>query len=332
LSGNYAELRGAIAAGVQSYLPAADIVAMTTGLACPSAPLLRLDREKIEKRLKTCACLPSLRSINSALRELLNADERYTSHVAEIIRRDPSLTARLLRLVNSVYYGLSTPVNSIEEAVFYLGVRQIRQLVMVTPIIEDLQKLAGSAPFPWRKFWQHCIGTAILTHEMMEALPAPVGEMDYVGGLVHDVGKIAMAAAFPQHFDKIYGRGAQDARDLLAIENDVLGIDHSELGALYLKSHGLPDVLVDIARYHHCPERASHNGQLVAAVQLADLLVRHGQMGQSGTSIVVSEDDWLTASGWAILFPEQTGEDRTSVRASLKHSLDRLPTIMEGLV
>ena len=136
---------------------------MTTDVA--PAKTKPLSREQIEHRLKFCPRLPSLGSINSALRELLNADQRYTSQVAEIIRRDPSLTARLLRLVNSVYYGLSTPVNSIEDAVFYLGVRQIRQLVMVTPIIEDFQKLAGKSTFAWREFWQHCIGTAILTRE-----------------------------------------------------------------------------------------------------------------------------------------------------------------------
>src|SRR5436190_761397 len=118
-------------------------------------------------RVKGCARLPSLRSIDSALRELLNADQRYTTQIAEVIRRDPSLTSRLLRLVNSVYYGLTTPVNNIEEAVFYLGVRQIRQLAMVTPIIEDFQKLAGKSPFPAREFWQHCIGTAIITREII---------------------------------------------------------------------------------------------------------------------------------------------------------------------
>src|SRR5207247_3164117 len=122
---------------------------------------------------------PSLRSIDSALRELLNAEGRYTTQISEIIRRDPSLTARLLRLVNSVYYGLTTPVNNIEEAVFYLGVRQIRQLATVTPIIEDFQKLAGTVPFPWRDFWQHCIGTAILTREVTSAVRAPTDEVDY---------------------------------------------------------------------------------------------------------------------------------------------------------
>src|SRR6478609_3588016 len=117
-----------------------------------------LDFHQIENRLKGCACLPSLGSIDNAMKELLNADQRYTSQIAEIIRRDPSLTSRLLRMVNSVYYGSSKPIKNIEEAVFYLGVRQIRQLAMVTPIIEDFQKLAGNYRFGWRHFWQHCIG------------------------------------------------------------------------------------------------------------------------------------------------------------------------------
>src|SRR5271166_3808580 len=130
----------------------------------------RLERKQIETRLNGCACLPSLGSIDSALKELLGADQRYTSQIAEIIRRDPSLTARLLRLVNSVYYGFSTPIKSIEEAVFYLGVRQIRQLAMVTPVIEDFQKLAGNRNFPWREFWRHCIGTALMTREVVDII------------------------------------------------------------------------------------------------------------------------------------------------------------------
>ena len=305
---------------------------MTTSLACPSTSVCRLDHEQIDKRLKTCARLPSLGSISSALRELVNADQRYTSQVAEIIRRDPSLTARLLRLVNSVYYGLSTPVNSIEEAVFYLGVRHIRQLVMVTPIIEDFQKLAGRGPFPWREFWQHCIGTAILTREVIGVLQVPVDEVDYVGGLIHDVGKIAMSAAFPEHFDAIYRSGARGDADLIVVEQKVLGIDHAELGALYLKNHNLPDVLVDIARYHHQPERASHNAPLTSAVQIADLLVRHAGIGNSGNPAFVGEGDWLGAVGWDILFPEQADGGRALAQKSLERSLARLPMIMDGLV
>src|SRR5512135_976522 len=134
---------------------------MITLSEMPPVKVSPLTRNQIEIRLKGCPRLPSLSTINSALRELLNADQRYTSQVAEVIRRDPSLTARLLRLVNSVYYSLASPISSIEEAVFYLGVRQIRQLATVTPVIEDFQKLVGNSLFAWREFWRHCIGVAI---------------------------------------------------------------------------------------------------------------------------------------------------------------------------
>lgn len=291
-----------------------------------------LTSSQIEMRLRSCARLPSLGSISSALRELLNADQRYTSQISEVIRRDPSLTARLLRLVNSVYYGLTTPVNSIEEAVFYLGVRQIRQLAMVTPVIEDFQKLAGNTAYPWREFWQHCIGTAIMTREVISAVLVPPDEADYVAGLVHDVGKIVLAAAFPQHFAAIHQQVMDEQADLLRVETKLLGMNHAELGAIYLRNHNLPDIMVETARHHHQPERASHHSQVVAAVQIADLLVRHAHIGESGNALVVSADEWLQAQGWNILFPYNQEDEKALALASIKRSLERLPTILEGLV
>ncbi len=295
-------------------------------------PVLPLTEQQIQVRLKASARLPSLGSIHSALRELLTAEQRYTTQISEIIRRDPSLTARLLRLVNSVYYGLSAPVNSIEEAVFYLGVRQIRQLAMVTPVIEDFQRLAGNTPFPWRGFWQHCIGTAILTREVISAVEVPADESDYVAGLIHDVGKIVMSASFPEHFAEVRRRMDGGETELLRVEFEVLGMNHTQLGALYLKNHNLPDVMIETASFHHEPERASHHGRIVAAVQIANLMMRYARIGESGNPQVPTDDDWLKASGWAILFPGQDESNHAIARATLKRSLDRLPTILEGLV
>lgn len=291
-----------------------------------------LSEQQVQVRLKQSARLPSLGSIHSALRELLTAEQRYTTQISEIIRRDPSLTARLLRLVNSVYYGLSSPVNSIEEAVFYLGVRQIRQLAMVTPVIEDFQRLAGNTPFPWRGFWQHCIGTAILTREVISAVEVPADESDYVAGLIHDVGKIVMAASFPEHFAEVRRRMADEPAHLLQVERDVLGVDHARLGGLYLENHNLPDVMIETAKHHHEPERASHHARIVGAVQIANLMMRYARIGESGNPHVPSDEEWLTATGWSILFPNQDTANHAIARATLKRSLDRLPMILEGLV
>ena len=295
-------------------------------------PCSQLDRNQIEARLNDCPRLPSLSSINNALRELLNADQRYTSQISEVIRRDPSLTSRLLRLVNSVYYGITTPINSIEEAVFYLGVRQIRQLAMVTPIIEDFQKLTGHTSFRWREFWQHCIATAILTREVVNSVMLPADEADYVAGLVHDVGKIIMAATFPEHFGEVHRQMRQGERDLLQVELEVLGIDHTELGSLYLQNHHLPAIMVETARFHHHPEQAKEYAQIVAAVQIANLLVHYAKIGNSGNYAPVTDADWLNASGWSILFPDRADEEKAIAHAGLRRSLERLPTILDGLV
>lgn len=290
------------------------------------------DHATIIEKVKACPRLPSLRSIETALRELLHADNRFTTQISEVIRRDPSLTARLLRLVNSVYYGLNSPVNSIEEAVFYLGVRQIRQLAVVTPVIEDFQKLAGGTAFQWREFWQHCIATAILTRELTSSIMRLDDESDYVAGLVHDVGRIVMASAFQNHFNAIYCDEMDPEESLLDRERRILGVDHTELGAIYLSQHQLPGLLVEVARHHHRPERCEKSRELVAAVHIADMLVRFARIGTSGNSEPVEDESWLQTEAWRILHPNASKTDQLIAQATLKRTLERLPHILEGLV
>jgi putative nucleotidyltransferase with HDIG domain len=294
--------------------------------------VVRLDVKNIERQLARCPALPSLGSINKELQELLLTEQRYTAQIAEIIQRDPSLTSRLLRLVNSVYYGLSTPVNSIEEAVFYLGVRQIRQLAMVTPIIEDFQRLTRQCAFPWRDFWQHCIGTAILTREVTTAVQFVSDESDYVAGLVHDVGKIVMAWTFPDHFTEIHRLAAQSHQDLVGIETEILGMDHGELGALYLERYRLPELIVKTARFHHHPEKADKYASTIAAVQIADLLLRSEKIGFSGNCVELTREQCFAASGYQMLFPNAKERENTIAQASLSRTLKLIPSMLEGMV
>ena len=306
---------------------------ITMNVLAPRLDVSPCDQAVIIEKVKNCPRLPSLRSIETALRELLHADNRFTTQISEVIRRDPSLTARLLRLVNSVYYGLNNPVNSIEEAVFYLGVRQIRQLAVVTPVIEDFQKLAGSSGFQWREFWQHCIATAILTRELTSSIMRLEDESDYVAGLVHDVGRIVMASAFANHFNAIYLDDDRDPEEsLLDRERRILGVDHTELGAIYLSQHQLPPVLVEVTRYHHQPEKCVKARELAAAVHIADMLARYARIGTSGNNSPVEDGSWLESSAWRILYPNASQTDQQLAQASLKRTLERLPHILEGLV
>jgi putative nucleotidyltransferase with HDIG domain len=293
----------------------------------------KLDRARIDGRLSGCAGLPSLSTIDSALRELLGADQSHnTAQIAEVISRDPSLTARLLRLVKAVHYGAARPPSNINEAVLFLGVRQIRQLAMVTQIIEDFQKMADGNRFPWPQFWRHCIATALMTREITELLQSQDGEIDYVAGLIHDVGKIAMASAFPDHFEEIHQRGAEESENLMSLERQILGVDHAELGAMYLRRQRLADVYVEIVQFHHAPHLARYHPTLTAAVQVSDMLVRHAKIGDSGNHEPVPIDSWLESPGAKILFSHQTQPEQDRSWASLFLSMEKIPEILESLV
>ena len=146
------------------------------------------------------------------------------------------------------------------------------------------------------------------------------------------MGKIVMAATFPDHFVEIQSRIALEPRPLLDLEMEILGIQHTELGALYLQNHNLPDIMIETARYHHEPERASHHSQIIASVQIANLLVRHAQIGNSGETSIVTSEIWTGASGWDILFPQKVKAERAIAHAALRRSLERLPAILQGLV
>lgn len=305
---------------------------MTIVVTSNHTPCQALERRQIEHRLGSCRCLPSLGAIENALKDLLGDEQHYTSQIAEIIRRDPSLTARILRLVNSVHFGISKRVKTIEEAVFFLGMRQIRQLAMVTPVIEDFQIMAGHTRLEWRGFWRHCIGTALMTREVMDLVQSDQTETDYVAGLIHDVGKIVLASAFPEHFAEIYIHRTEAEMELMDLEREVLGMNHAELGALYLQKQTLPEIFTEIVQFHHAPDKAPTHGRVAAAVQVADLLVQEAKIGYSGRLPLIEDGLWQKTAGWRMLFGKKTDEEAALSAASLKHNIERLPAMLETMV
>ena len=287
--------------------------------------------EEVVKRIENMPRLASLRSINTALSDLVKAEHEVSTQIAEIIRRDASLTSRLLKLVNSVFFGLSQTVNSIEEAVFYLGLKQIRELAVATPVIEDMEAVTGIITEEnWKEIWQHSIGTAILTREILSLADAVYDDdTDYIIGLVHNIGKLIIASTFPEVFKEIVEFQAKDPLEICKLEQKYLTWDHAQIGAYYLEKHKLSEEIVEATRYHHRPENAEQYAQSSAAVQVANAMAR--SVGIYGLESIenVEPENWNELSGWKILF----GEDNDPIiQASLQYSLRRLPHVLEGMI
>jgi putative nucleotidyltransferase with HDIG domain len=262
-----------------------------------------------------------------ALLKVVNAEESMSSQIAGVIRADPSLSSRLLRMVNCVYFGLSAHISSLEDAIFFLGLRRLRELALATPIIEELERLQGTSIPPqfWKNLWAHSIGTATLTRDILRASEAG-GDDDthYLAGLLHNVGKIVMAHAFPEQLMAVATTPLATTADACALERQLIGWDHTQIGAYYLERHQLAEELVFAVRYHTEPERAPCHHFYAAAVQLADHLTRHAgvQTGFEQTEPVAA-DSWMGLSGWKILYGEDHDAGVQVVRTSLPRNFGR---------
>jgi len=289
---------------------------------------------ELRQRIEACPKLASLRSIHGALADLLRNHHSQAGQFAEIIARDPSLTARLLRMVNSVYFGLGTQVGTIEDAVLYLGLRQIRSLALATPVLEDMSAMGADGPqVSWRDFWLHTLACAFATRDLLNHSDVTIDDdTDYITGLLQNVGKVVIAKVFPAEFAQLTQRSYENEAQVLAAERALLGWDHAAIGAYYLENHKIPAEIVEAVRFHHDPLQAPARKHLAAATHLADGYARlAGLTGGVELRPAPTEDELIAEPSAALLWGDDLAA-RTAQMRPLSDSMRRLPELVNALL
>ena len=288
------------------------------------------------ERINQCPKLASLKSINETLSDLLDSEDSFVAQIAEVIRLDPSLTTRVLDLVNSIFFGSKDEkrITGVEEASIFLGLNRIRELISATPVIEEIMDLGkNSQTFPWTDYWRHSIGTAILTREILSMTDQQFEEeADYVAGLLHNLGKLILAITFPVLFEEIYQNKQERSVDFLLMEKKIVGWDHAKIGAYYLWNHHISDEIVEAIHWHNEPSRAATHQHLAAAIQVADSIICGiGVMGlnrHSGeTQLEHSE-----LEGWKILFGDKNEQEMETIENHLESTIERVSQTLHGIL
>ena len=294
----------------------------------------RISEDELRLRIEGCPRLGSLSSIHLALGSLLRDQHSQASQFAEIISRDPSLTARLLRMVNSVYFGLGSQVGTIEDAVLYLGLRQVRSLALATPVLEEMSVLGGtSTQVPWRDFWLHTLACAFGTRDILTLSDFAVGDdTDYIVGLLQNVGKVVMARVFPAEFKALYVIQYESESHALESERTLLGWDHAAIGAYYLESHRIPAPIVQAVRFHHAPHLADGTNHLAAAANLADGYARFSGLSSGVELRPPPTESALVDSHSAEIIWGADRAIRSSQMRPLTDGFARLPEMMKSLL
>jgi HD-like signal output (HDOD) protein/CheY-like chemotaxis protein len=239
--------------------------------------LTAIDGERVKNQiLQKIETIPSLPSIVYKVMELINQETSSARDFENLIIKDQALTARMLKMVNSSFYSLTRKINSISEAVVYLGHNTIRSLVLGASTSNLFRKSMPVYGFRQEGLWQHANIVAAFSRQLATAVGLAPLEVDncFISGLLHDIGKLILAPFVEQHGDQINPLLAS-GYTLSQAEKTVLGFSHGQIGGILLANWKLPKNMVAVVSFHHEP--AAGEGSLPEAhvIAAANLICNH---------------------------------------------------------
>ncbi len=219
--------------------------------------------------LKAVKRLPSLPVVVLELIASLDDDKVSLDSLARKIEMDQALSASVLRVANSSFYGRQGQVMSARNGITVLGLRTVRQLVVTASLIKGFDNPA-QASFDLSAYWRHAIATALCARALAERL-GENPDQAYTAGLLHDIGRLVLATQFAERYAQVVAyRVAHDAY-LLDAEQEVLGFDHTVVGEALARHWRLPHALAQAALCHHNPGAGSAH-RLAQLIHVADAM------------------------------------------------------------
>jgi len=223
------------------------------------------------------------------INDLLNDDNASSDGFAQVIAHDPSLTARLLKLVNSSYYGLPSKVDTISRALTIVGLHELTNLVYSICAIKSFSKVSSDIT-NMNTFWRHGIYCGIAARELAIETKCINPERLFVGGLMHDIGSLAINRNYPEMAAQTIEASEGSEQALTHLERDEVGFDHALLGALMFESWHLPQATCRAIRFHHNPDDASEAAHEAGIIHLADALANASGTGSFSETIAAAVD------------------------------------------
>lgn len=215
------------------------------------------------------------------LREKLDDPDTTFDDLSAVIMTDTAMSARLLKIVNSAFYGFDDKVDTLTHALNIVGTEQLTDLALAAIVTSTFKGIPRDL-INMETFWMHSIACGIAARKIARHIPGVEVEKMYLGGMLHDIGSLIIFKESPEDSKKILLRCQESGESLFKVEKEVLGYDHTEVGALLLTEWKLPERLVQMVRFHHQPAEAGDHLEEACIIARADALVYEMKVGNSG--------------------------------------------------
>jgi len=228
-----------------------------------------VNEDKIKRIMAQVKSFPGMPVTAAKLLKMLDNPDSTAAEIEEILRYDAGLTANILKLTNSAYFGIPSKVSSVRQAIMMLGWKRLLQLVMTMCMSTVMKKPIVGYDLPQGALWRHSVAVSVAAEAVVKALKIPEAEEVFTAALLHDVGKLVLGGFVKNDMDQIKAMVAKGIAFEVA-EYMVIGTDHAEIGANILKKWDFPQDLVNAVNWHHDPETCENHCTLSDIVHIAN--------------------------------------------------------------
>ena len=244
---------------------------------------------KLNEILNKVNSFPTMPGAGAKMLSLLEEPNTEVTEIEKILRYDAGLTANVLRLANSAYFGLPSKIGSLKQAVILLGLKRLTQLVVASCVSAVMDKFVPGYALSPGDLWRHSIAVSIAAEALVKDKKKKVSQDVFTPALLHDVGKLVLGTFVKEELEAIERIAAKGVPFVVA-ENMILGTDHAEIGAQILTHWNFPKEVIHAVRWHHDPDSPKTVTIQMDIVYLANLLCQTGDTsdGTGGQSVELS--------------------------------------------
>jgi putative nucleotidyltransferase with HDIG domain len=252
---------------------------MPGGRSFPQEEDTVVDEDKLRRILTQVKSFPGMPATAARLLPLLRNPDSSASKIEDILKYDPGLTANILKLTNSAFFGLPSRVSSVRQAIMLLGWKRLMQLVMTMCMSALMKKSIPGYDLPRGELWRHSVAVSVAADLLVKSLSIGDADEVFTAALLHDIGKLVLGDYVQEDLEKIEVMVAKGISFEVA-EYIVLGTNHADIGARILKNWALPQELVNAVSWHHDPEDCDKFCLLSDVVHVANVVGRRVGFGK----------------------------------------------------